>query len=296
MKKEYNKIYKEVLKKSNKKLSPYRKLKSFYRQMKRLKPRSNRHYKKEKEIAQWYALGIGLLACSIDIQTDKEKEEYQHDSVVYFSLLTNIANDILSVVNLVDNGFEFQANNIIRNFIELIYTFLVVLLNPEKRKEYYDSGMLQNEYNVWSRNFKMSKLNEEIAKYDSKVMDEDLIIELRKMRKETYESYSSYNHNDYDICVLSCYSPNRKKSTEDPDLEYNLWGACNYNGKNILESLNRIVWMTMLYFKHIISQKEYFDKNNYIGENTRNCWDDGIAILFLLEEEMKKLWKEQGEE
>ncbi|MCI8291618.1 MAG: hypothetical protein HFJ25_05170, partial [Clostridia bacterium] len=62
MKKEYDEIDKEVLKRKNEKISSYRGLKSLYRQMKRQKPKSTKHYKKEKEIAQWYALAIGLLA------------------------------------------------------------------------------------------------------------------------------------------------------------------------------------------------------------------------------------------
>ena len=142
--------------------------------MKRQKPKSTKHYKKEKEIAQWYALAIGLLALSININEEKETEEYQLDSTVYFSLLTNISNDIFSIIKLVDNGLEFQANIIMRNLIELLYTLLVVLINKEKRKEYYDSGRLQNSYEVWNKNFKMSKLNEELFTYETKVFEEGL--------------------------------------------------------------------------------------------------------------------------
>ena len=107
------------------------------------------------------------------------------------------------------------------------------------------------------------------------------------MRKEMHEYYSSYIHNDYAFCILSCYSQEQKEKTEDPHLEYNLWGRYNYAGKKILDGLNRNLWMTMLYFKHIISQKKYFDKNHYIDKNAIEFWNDALIILFMIEEKMK---------
>lgn len=300
MKKEYDEIDKEVLKRKNEKISSYRGLKSLYRQMKRQKPKSTKHYKKDKEIAQWYALAIGLLALSININEEKETEEYQLDSTVYFSLLTNISNDIFSIIKLVDNGLEFQANIIMRNLIELLYTLLVVLINKEKRKEYYNSGRLQNSYEVWNKNFKMSKLNEELFTYETKVFEEGLAGEnseildeefrknLKNMRRNIYKHYSSYIHNDYISCVLSCYSPKIHKSSKEPELNYNLWGAYNYMGQSILDSLNRNMMMTMLYFKKIISKDECFRNYKYISEKNHFLWNDGIIILFMLEEKIKK--------
>lgn len=300
MKKEYDELDKEAFKRVNEKISSYRGLKTFYNQMKRQKPKSSKHYKKEKEIAQWYALAIGLLALSININEDKETEEYQQDSVVYFSLLTTISNDIYSIIKLVDSGLEFQANIIMRNLIELLYTLLVVLINKEKRKEYFDSGRLQNAYKVWTKNFKMSKLNEELFEYETKVfeegltgenskmLDEDFRKRLKEMRKDIYKHYSSFIHNDYTSCVLSCYSPRLNNSAKEPELNYNLWGAYNYMGKSILDSLNRNMMMTMLYFKKIISKDECFRNYKYISEKTHFLWNDGIIILFMLEEKMKK--------
>lgn len=305
MKKEYDEIDKEVFKRVNEEISSYRGLKSLYKQMKREKPKSNKHYKKEKEISEWYALSIGLLALSINLNEDKETEEYQLDSAVYFSLLTNISNDIFSIIKLIDDGLEFQANLIMRNLIELLYTLLVVLINKEKRKEYYDSGRLQNAYEVWNKNFKMSKLNEELFEYETKIFEEKLEGDksevlneefrnrLKNMRKEMYKNYSSFMHNDYSSCILSCYSPRIYKSSKEPELNYNLWGAYNYKGKVILDELNRIMMMTMLYFKNIISKKEYFNRNNYISKKHYFLWNDGIIILFMLEGKIKREIKEK---
>ena len=291
MKKEYEK-YRKMLEKINEKISCYAEIEKVYKQVMNQQPKIIKYYKKDKEIAQWYAFSIGLFACSINFQEEKTKEEYREDKIVYFSLLTNISNDILAIVKLVDNGFEFQANLIMRNLIELLYTLLVVLINKEKRKEYFDSGMLQNEYSVWNKNFRMNKMSEELAKYESKIFDEKIREELKVMRKQTYQYYSSYIHNDYAFCVLSCYSPKQENSKEEPSLEYNLWGKYNYAGKKILKELNINLWMIMLYFKHIISKKEYFNKKNYVEEESKEFWNDALIILFVLEERIKKYYKE----
>lgn len=291
MKKEYEK-YRKMLEKINEKISCYVEIEKVYKQMMNQHPKTIKHYKKDKEIAQWYAFSIGLFACSINFQEEKAEQEYREDRIVYFSLLTNISNDILAIVKLVDNGFEFQANLIIRNLIELLYTLLVALINKEKRKEYFNSGMLQNEYSVWNKNFRMNKMSEELAKYESKIFDEKIREELKVMRKQTYQYYSSYIHNDYAFCVLSCYSPKQENSKEEPFLEYNLWGKYNYAGKKILKELNINLWMIMLYFKHIISKKEYFNKENYVEEESKEFWNDALIILFVLEEEIKKYYKE----
>ena len=291
MKKEYEK-YRKMLEKINEKISCYAEIEKVYKQVMNQQPKIIKYYKKDKEIAQWYAFSIGLFACSINFQEEKAEQEYREDRIVYFSLLTNISNDILAIVKLVDNGFEFQANLIIRNLIELLYTLLVALINKEKRKEYFNSGMLQNEYSVWNKNFRMNKMSEELAKYESKIFDEKIREELKVMRKQTYQYYSSYIHNDYAFCVLSCYSPKQENSKEEPSLEYNLWGKYNYAGKKILKELNINLWMIMLYFKHIISKKEYFNKENYVEEESKEFWNDALIILFVLEEEIKKYYKE----
>lgn len=176
--------------------------------------------------------------------------------------------------------------------MELIYTLLVVLINKEKRKEYFNSGMLQNEYSVWNKNFRMTKISEELAKYEADIFNKEFIEELRTMRKEIYQYYSSYIHNDYAFCVLSCYSPEQDGENGESYLEYNLWGRHNYAGKKILDGLNRNMWMTMLYFKHVISRKKYFNKENYIVEETKEFWNDALMILFMLEQEMKKYCKD----
>lgn len=289
-KKDYSKIYNKAFNYPNAKISTYEELKEFLFEIRKEKPKLKRHYKKEKEISELYALCSGFIACSFYFSMeDIANEEYRHDIVVYFSLLTNISNDILSVIDLVENGFEFQANILIRNLFELVYTFLVVLINKEKRIKYFDSARLENEYAIWNQNFRMSKLNDELLKYEKTIFDKEFAEELKVKRTKTYQEYSSYSHNDCIRCYLGCHSPNRiHYSDEEPILRYNLWGVYNYDAKKILSSLNYLMWMSFMYFRDIITKSEYFKKDNYISEDNYVWWNNGFMILLMLEEEMKR--------
>lgn len=289
-KKDYNKIYNKAFNYPNAKISTYEELKEFLFEIRKEKPKLKRHYIKEKEISELYALCSGFIACSFYFSMeDIANEEYGHDIVVYFSLLTNISNDILSVIDLVENGFEFQTNILIRNLFELVYTFLVVLINKEKRIKYFDSARLKNEYAIWNQNFRMSKLNDELLKYEKTIFDKEFAEELKVKRTKTYQEYSSYSHNDCIRCYLGCHSPDMiHYSAEEPILYYNLWGVYNYDAKKILSSLNYLMWMSFMYFRDIITKSEYFKKDNYISEDNYVWWNNGFMILLMLEEEMKR--------
>lgn len=286
--KDYKKIYKKAFNYPNAKISTFEELKNFLFEMKKEQPKLKRHYKKEREISELYALCSGFIACAFYFSEEHIiNEEYKHDSIIYFSLLTNISNGILSVVELVENGFEYQANILIRNVYELVYTFLIVLINKEKRIKYFDSAKLENEYTTWNQNFRMSKLNDELLKYEKTIFDKDFAEELKIKRIKSYQEYSSYSHNDYIRCYLGCYSPDRiHYSDEEPILRYNLWGTYNYDAKKILSSLNYLMWMSFRYFRDIITKSEYFKKDNYISEDNYVWWNNGFMILLMLEEEM----------
>lgn len=290
---DYDSIVKKAFKNLNTddlKLSSYENLKDFLFSMKKERPILKKHYSKEKEISELYALCTGLIACAIYFSNEDIDEKYKKDSLVYFSLLTNISNDILSVVNLIDNGFEFQANIIMRNLFELVYSFLVVLINKEIRIKYFDSAKFENEYTIWNKYFRMSKLNDELSKYEKEIFDKDFANELKDKRIEAYKRYSSYSHNDCLTCYIGCHSPDRLHySEEDPHLFYNLWGAYNYDANKILNSLNYLMWMSFMYFRDIISNPDYFKKDNYISKENYIYWNNGFMILLMLEEEIHRI-------
>ncbi len=88
------------------------------------------------------------------------QEHLKSYSTVYETLFTNISNDCIAIIKLLDRGFESQAKILTRNLFELVYTLLVLIINKDRCKAYFDSAKLENQYEVWNKYIRMSKLNE----------------------------------------------------------------------------------------------------------------------------------------
>lgn len=274
----YNKLYKEILKNEDKPISSYDELIDFLKEMKSVKPKTNNEIKNEKRKTECYALSCGMLALALENRDDETNEDLKHYITVYQTLFTNISNDCLSIINMIDNGFEFQARILSRNLFELIYTLLVVIINKDKCRKYFEAGA-ENGYEIWNKYFRVSKLNEELYDYEKQ---ED--IELAKMmvniRKKTYSEYSSYAHNDFIYCFIGCHSTDRKTEFTN----YNLWGNYNFNAISILKSVNELLWMMFLYLENMISKKGIFEKSLFISEDNHKYWNDAFLIAYMLDE------------
>ena len=136
------------------------------------------------------------------------QEHLKSYSTVYETLFTNISNDCIAIIKLLDNGFESQAKILTRNLFELVYTLLVLIINKDRCKAYFDSAKLENQYEIWNKYIRMYKLNEELYKYEKK-MDIEYAEMMKKTRKRIYSEYSSYVHNDFIYCFIGCYSTDK---------------------------------------------------------------------------------------
>ncbi len=184
---------------------------------------------------------------------------------------------------MLESGFEFQARILARNLFELVYTLLVVIINKDKCKAYFESAKLENSYDTWNKYFRMSKLNEELYNFEKKD-DSEFAEMMKKSRKNTYGQYSSYAHNDFMYCFIVCHSTER----ENDIVNYNLWGNYNYNAKYILSSVNDLLWMMFLYFKSFMSKSNIFNKNDFITEDNYKYWNDALFISVILDGQEKK--------
>lgn len=281
--KKYNEVYKKIFENEDKNISSYDELVDFLKEMKSVKPEKNYEIKNEKRKTECYALSCGLIALAIENSNNNIAESIRNYAIVYQTLFTNISNDCLSIVNMLDNGFEFQAKILARNLFELIYTLLTVIINKEKCKKYFEAARLENGYEVWNKNFRMSKLNEEIYNYEKKV-DLELADIMKKARTRIYSEYSSYAHNDFLYCFIGCHSTNK----ETEFTHYNLWGNYNYNAINILESINRLLWMMFLYFENMMSKEGIFEKSKFISKENYKYWNDAFLIALMLDDEKYK--------
>lgn len=281
--KKYNELCKKIFRNEENAISNYYELIDFFKEMKSVKPDKNYEIKNEKRKTEYYALSCGLIALSMENSSDYIVEDIKKYAIVYQTLFTNISNDCLSIVNMLDNGFEFQARILARNLFELIYTLLSVIINKEKCKNYFESAQLENGYEVWNNNFRMSKLNEEIYNYEKKA-DLKLANKMKKARTRTYSEYSSYAHNDFAHCFIGCHSTNK----ETEFTHYNLWGNYNYNAINILQSINYLLWMMFLYFENMMSKDGVFKISDFISKENYKYWNDAFLIVLMLDDDYCK--------
>lgn len=284
-KKEYDILYKSIFKEFNddNQISSYEEFLSFIKEMKSVKPDVNKEMKIEKRTTELYSLSSGLLALALESSKDNIQEKFKNYSTVYNILFTNISNDCLAIIKLLQNGFEFQARILARNLFELVYTLLVVIINKDKCKAYFDSARLENGYDIWNKYFRMSKLNEELYNFE-KDDDSEFAEMMKTSRKNTYSQYSSYAHNDFMYCFIGCHSTDR----ENDIVNYNLWGNYNYNAKYILSSVNDLLWMMFLYFKSFMSKNNILNKNDFITEDNYKYWNDALFISVILDEQKRK--------
>ena len=159
MKKEhYNKIYKDVVKIiGEKKMLSFEGIEEGLKELKEKKHLDKDKYYDAEEISELFALRWGILA--LVLSNYKENDELREDKIVYSAFLTNIANSCVAIIELSKLGFSFHANVLMRNLCELCFMFLVVIMDKEKCKEYFKSAQKQNEYQIWSDNFRFRKMN-----------------------------------------------------------------------------------------------------------------------------------------
>lgn len=284
-KKEYVKLYKEIFKEFSEEnqISNYEEILDFINEMKSVKPKSNKDLRQEKKTIELYSLSCGLLALALEGSKNNIEEELKHYSTVYSTLFTNISNDCLAIIELLENGFEFQARILARNLFELVYTLLVVIISKDKCKIYFDSARLENSYEMWNKHFRMSKLNDELYSFEKKD-DSEYAEMMKKARKRIYSEYSSYSHNDFLYCFIGCHSTD----IENDFVNYNLWGNYNYNAKSILSSINDLLWMMFLYFKSIMSKQKIFEKSDFIDKSNYKYWNDALFISVFLDGKKRK--------
>lgn len=85
---------------------------------------------------------------------------------MYRSLFSSIVSNIMDIIKLSESGLEFQTNIIMRNMYELCFLFLALIINKDLCLKYFDTKNNNNEYEVWSKNLRIRKINKIIYKYE----------------------------------------------------------------------------------------------------------------------------------
>ena len=276
----YDKIYNNLTKKLDKEhIIEFDSIKECTKILSDTEHISPKLYSEIEELSNLFSLRWGLLSLSISDNKSKSKD-IQDQCMIYQSLTNTIANNCLAITNLSKKGLEFQANVLMRNTCEICFLLLVLLLDKEKCKEYFLSISKNNEYEVWSKNFRFKKLNETLEIYEQTFEKEQTLF-LSDWRKKEYSYYSGYVHNDFFNCFAQSYVVDENN---EENLKLNIWGIYNNKVRNQLSNLNDLMFFISKYFIKITSNINIFDKNIYISENGKEFWNESASLAFFIDE------------
>ena len=196
---------------------------------------NNDIYSENKDLFDLSEIAVliwGLFALSIADFLNKDDE---HIGIIFHSLTTQISNNMLSILILCNNSLDHQTGIIMRSTCELCFSLLVLLINKEKRQKYFDTARLNNEIDIWNKEFKLKDLNDESSKFENSISKNTYISKrLSKFRNDIYRKYSEYTHNSFFNCLANSYTYN-KNSKEL--MNYNLWGEKSSRVERFLISL-----------------------------------------------------------
>lgn len=183
------------------------------------------------------------LACDeLKIFNNNFIEKSDKLNILMKSLFCNYSNDILSILNLVTNGFDYQASILMRSTVELSFLIISLIFEPSKLDLYYN---LSENYNhkIWVDNFSFKSLNKLIEKCEKPIYQNDTKFrnEIKSWRKKIYTFYSGHTHNSLLSSLIFSYSyPKNDK------IGLNLFGTFITRIDEILEELDFTLFYTML--------------------------------------------------
>lgn len=249
-------------------------------------------YQKNKELYDLSEMCIaicGLLSFSTIGYMNNDTEDKL--LMIFNALTAQISNNLLAVVILCNSSLDHQVGILMRSTCELCFTLLVIILNKEKRIKYFDTARLNNERKVWSEEFRLSSLNQELQKNEKEIIkdDEKLINEVKKYREEIYKHYSTYTHNSFLRCLLNSYTYNK-----DPNktLKFNVWGEESTRDDMFLVSLCKLCLFTYSELFYYTVKKTKIQKFIFKDDNTKEMWQTAVKLYLVFKAYIEDVIKE----
>lgn len=222
-------------------------------------------------IAELFCLYFGILSLSFSNNTFENNEANKYN-LLFQSIFSTITNSITSVILLVQNGLDYQANVINRQLYEMCLLLLNICLDENKANLLIETEMNRTNISVWKNNFSPSALGKTIEKYEGK--------EMTPLRKKIYSNYSNYAHNEFLSFFLTSFA---KPINIDSKLISNLWSNTVSRRNNILDGMISFLWYTSKAFTKItIDQTVFFSKEKLVKD--KELWNFSGYLSLLLDE------------
>lgn len=238
---------------------------------------------KEKDailISQFYSLFWGTLALSINHDNEKYTEIEKMTSLCLHTMSVILSNNIISITKLACKGFDFQSSVLLRNTFELAFGLLALLLDEDVLKAYFNSAKNNNEYEVWNKYFRFSKLNQTLMSFEKSLSENDEEMDfITTWRKNNYSYYTQFAHNSFFHLYINCFG---HPTTDNPDevMPMNLWGLRVTRINETLDILNSLMFYTSLVFYKIINVKQ-INILNLVKDDSKDLWNDSFILRLM---------------
>lgn len=184
----------------------------------------------------------------------------------------NLANLILSIIQLCKKGQQYAAGIIIRSLFELCCIIAVILFDKNKMELYCKTGTESMESDeVWYKHFRAKEILKKVNMIEKTLMpDDEINDEMKLVRKEMYAMYSGNAHHSFPHNMLAPFS----LAGDNIDiLELCLLGNYNAGITGTINNLNDILfYFSNLFNKIIFSYHGYkIKKGSIIWSETFVC-------------------------
>ena len=158
------------------------------------------------------ALGIFTIAqlqpaIGIHQHTYDDKDESRF-FVILDSYLSHLINYAMSIVRLVNDGFDNPARSLVRVHMELVWQLIILCSSDKHMREWVGSDSPEESTKTWNRLFR-GKMNSKLEKLEREFgLSSDISNQLASNRRGAFKFYSQAVHHSFDAIFFGnfCYS------------------------------------------------------------------------------------------
>lgn len=230
-------------------------------------------------IIEWVVWGKAML----------RKDIAPRLGMLYSSFCFQISNMILGIYKLTKDGLEYQAMCLIRVLLEMLLTFLAILIDSNYREKYIETADVPKERQIWRSKLRFQKAQKIVWDYAETISEEakSQCYECKKIYEEIYADMSKFEHNSYANMIVMQYVP----VSEDRL-------AININGNKVagIERIFKQVLLVMMpmesLFSRVVFENDIIDHDLPGDEFGQRIWSYAMVLHIMVSDLAQKYFED----
>ncbi|MED4691305.1 hypothetical protein [Peribacillus frigoritolerans] len=179
------------------------------------------------------------------------------------NLLSQITKSSLSIVRLIEHGFDQQGKVLLRSLMELINLTILITAKKDSMINYCKGIDDEKANNVWKNNFKTWQVNNQLSEIEKNLSikeNTEIIRKVKEIRKKTYRYFSNAVHSSYHSTILSNYAilPSSVGNIDDI-MHFSLFGKYTHASLYSLQDLNWLIFYLIVLLQTILKKVHNFE-------------------------------------